>query len=173
MRRDNKVTVYVSDDTKATLERRAQQEDMDVSPYIDTVLRRYFQMEAEEEIATEVRAAERIEELVALGKDELRELTREIADMNAKMGAYAAANFELQKVQYDDAMRRDALATGAERIRKDVSVVQDELVNADDPTDTGVTRAETGADGDAGDAPDATNDTDDHSIFDELREDDD
>ena len=173
MRRDNKVTVYVSDDTKATLERRAQQEDMDVSPYIDTVLRRYFQMEAEEEIATEVRAAERIEELVALGKDELRELTREIADMNAKMGAYAAANFELQKVQYDDAMRRDALATGAERIRKDVSVVQDELVNADDPTDTGVTRAETGADGDAGDAPDATNDTDDRSIFHELREDDD
>ena len=173
MRRDNKLTVYVSDDTKATLERRAQQEDMDVSPYIDTVLRRYFQMDAEEEIAAEARAAERIEELVALGKDELRELTREIADMNAKMGAYAAANFELQKTDYDDAMRRDALATGAERIRKDVTVVQDALVDADDPTDTGVTRSETGANGDAVDAPDGTNDTDDRSIFDELREDDD
>lgn len=172
MKRDNKLTVYVSDDTKATLERRAQQEDMDVSPYIDTVLRRYFTLEAEEEIANEVRAAERIEELVALGKDELRELTREIADMNAKMGAYAAANFELQKTDHDDAMRRDALATGAERIRKDVTVVQDELVDADDPTDTGVTRSETGAD-DAVDAPEATNDTDDRSIFDELREDDD
>ena len=172
MRRDNKLTVYVSDDTKATLERRAQQEGMDVSPYVDMVLRRYFTLEAEEEIATEVRAAERIEELVALGKDELRELTREIADMNAKMGVYAAANFELMKHDHEDAMRRDALATGAERIRRDVSVVQDELVDGDDPTDTGVTRAETRAD-DAVDAPDATNDTDDRSIFHELREDDD
>ena len=168
MRRDNKLTVYVSDDTLATVERRAQQENMDVSPYIDTVLRRYFQMEAEEEIADEVRAAERIEELVALGKDELRELTREIADMNAKMGAYAAANFELQKTHYDDAMRRDALATGAERIRKDVTVVQDELVDGDGSTDTAVTRAETQAD-DAGDATDTMTDTDDRSIFDELR----
>jgi thioesterase domain-containing protein len=162
MKRDNKLTVYVSDDTKTTLERRAQQEGMDVSPYIDTVLRRYFTLEAEEEIADEVRAAERIEELVALGKDELRELTREIADMNAKMGAYAAANFELMKQDHPDAMRRDALATGSERIRKDVTVVQDELTDdTDAPTDTADTRSEPAA-------VDADGD-DDRSIFDELR----
>jgi hypothetical protein len=161
MKRDNKLTVYVSDDTLATVERRAQQEDMDVSPYIDTVLRRYFQMEAEEEIAEEVRAAERIEELVALGKDELSELTREIADMNAKMGAYAAANFELMKQDHEDTMRRDALATGAERIRKDVTVVQDELVDAAD--ESGSTTPDARSDATTGDADD------DHSIFDELR----
>lgn len=163
MKRDNKLTVYVSDDTQATLERRAQQEDMDVSPYVDAVLRRYFQMEAEEEIATEVRAAERIEELVSLGKDELRELTREIAEMNAKMGAYAAANFELMKQDYPDAMRRDALATGSERIRKDVAVVQDELVDdVDAPAGSIENRSES----------DATAEDDDRSIFDDLREDD-
>ena len=163
MRRDNKLTVYVSDDTLATVERRAQQEGMDVSPYIDATLRRYFQMEAEEEISTEVRAAERIEELVSLGKDELRELTREIADMNAKMGAYAAANFELMKQDYPDAMRRDALATGSERIRKDVAVVQDELVEgADTVADSTENRSES----------DVTAEDDDRSIFDDLREND-
>ena len=161
MKRDNKLTVYVSDDTLATVQRRAQQENMDVSPYVDTVLRRYFQMEAEEEIAEEVRAAERIEELVALGKDELRETTREIAEMNAKMGAYAAANFELMKQDHEDAMRRDALATGADRIRKDVSVVQDELVDADDEFDPDTPDAR--SDGTTGDLDD------DRSIFDELR----
>jgi thioesterase domain-containing protein len=161
MRRDNKLTVYVSDDTLATVERRAQQEDMDVSPYIDTVLRRYFTLEAEEEIADEVRAAERIEELVALGKDELRELTREIAEMNAKMGAYAAANFELAKQDHEDAMRRDALATGAERIRKDVSVVQDELADTDD---------DSARPADARSDPADDESDDDRSIFDELRD---
>lgn len=150
----------MSDDTKATVERRAQQEGMDVSPYIDSVLRRYFRMEAEEEIADEVRAAERIEELVALGKDELRELTREIADMNAKMGAYAAANFELMKQDHPDALRRDALATGSERIRKDVTVVQDEL------DDTATESAEPSA---AHSENDVDGVDDDHSIFDELR----
>jgi hypothetical protein len=160
MKRDNQITLYVSDDTQAELQRRAREEGMDVSPFIDLLIRRYFQMEAEEQIATEARAAERLEELVALGKDELRELTREIADMNAKMGAYAAANFELAKQDHEDAMRRDALATGAERIRKDVSVVQDELNDADDDSARPADARSEFADDDS---------DDDRSIFDELR----
>lgn len=162
MKRDNQITLYVSDDTQAQLQRRAREEGMDVSPFIDLLIRRYFQMEAEEQISAETRAAERIEELVALGKDELRELTREIADMNARMGAYAAANFELAKQDHEDAMRRDALATGAERIRKDVSVVQDELNDGDDDSARSAdARAEPADDSD-----------DDRSIFDELRDND-
>jgi len=163
MKRDNKLTVYVADGTKAELERRAQQEGMDVSPYIDAALRRYFTMEAEEEIATEIRAAERIEELVALGKDELEETAREIAEMNTKMGTYAIANFELLKGEHTDAMRRDALATGAERIREDLSVGQRDFVDAADPADSTATLQQTTPDSETAE------DDADRSIFDELR----
>jgi len=168
MKRDNKLTVYVSDDTKATLERRAQQEGMDVSPYIDTVLRRYFTLEAEEQISHEARAAERIEELVALGKDELRELTREIADMNAKMGVYAAANFELLKRDHPDARRRDALATASDRLQKDLTVVQNELAenaNADERSNSSDSERATRSGLDVDDL----NTDSERSIIDELR----
>lgn len=157
MERDNQITLYVSDETKAELEQRAEEEDMSVSPYIDTIIRRYFVMEAEDQIATEVRAEERLEELIALGKDELRDVARDIADMNAKMGAYAAANFELMKTDHPDAMRRDALSTGSRRIRQDVDVVHDEL-DAAAQTDDSPPQS-TASDG--GGSPSGDDDTDD------------
>ena len=86
MGRDNEITVYVSDETKQDIKQRADDEDKTISTYVDGVLRRYFIMEDEEQVATETRAEQRLEELIALGKDELQETAQEIAEMNTKMG---------------------------------------------------------------------------------------
>jgi hypothetical protein len=171
MGRDNEITVYVSDETKQEIKQRADDEDKTISTYVDGVLRRYFIMEDEEQVATETRAEQRLEELIALGKDELQETAQEIAKMNTKMGAYAAANFELMKRDYHEARRRDALSTGARRIRTPVADVLDDLDQELD-TDTETEPAAGDAaprDSSADSETESDRESETESVFDRIR----
>lgn len=117
-KRDNAISTYVSETTKNEVEERARKEDVTVSTYVADLIRREMRREASDNLAAEIRAEERLQELIALGKDEMREVAREIAEMHAKTGTYAAANFELLKRDHKDALRRDALSTGSRRVRQ-------------------------------------------------------
>lgn len=136
MPRDNQITVYVSDEMKDRLDERTEDSDETISGFANRALEQRLQAEADDELAREVRADERIRELVSIATDEIQQATEEMRDLNAKTGAYAAANFELLKEDRKDAMRRDALATGSRRMRTDLDVVQEYLDTESHSDDT-------------------------------------
>jgi hypothetical protein len=80
MRRDNPLTTYVSDETKAEIEQRARDEDETVSTYLDRLIRRQLAMEAQEDIASEARAEERIREVATVAVDEIQQTTERMRD---------------------------------------------------------------------------------------------
>jgi hypothetical protein len=123
-------------------------------------------MEAEDALASEVHAEERIQELTTIAVDEIRETATEMRELNAKTGAYAAANFELLKGDYKDATRRDALATGSRRMRADLDAVQDQLGGAAESDDTPPQPADDESASDDGE-------TDRKGPFERMQEDDD
>lgn len=73
MRRDNPLTTYVSDETKAEIEQRACDDDETVSTYLDRLIRRQLAQEAQEDKASETRAEERIEEVATIAVDEIQQ----------------------------------------------------------------------------------------------------
>jgi uncharacterized membrane protein len=73
MRRDNPLTTYVSDETKAEIEQRARDDDETVSTYLDRLIRRQLAQEAQEDKASETRAEERIEEVATIAVDEIQQ----------------------------------------------------------------------------------------------------
>lgn len=138
--RDKTISLYVTQERKNNLERRAEAENLAVSKYLNQVIDRQMQMEAENEVSAQTRATEQLQRVIDDGERQLREVVREIADMNAKMGVYAVANFELLKNEYKDAYRRDALKTGSRRLRADVDETIAELDSDadDDDEDSGL-----------------------------------
>lgn len=80
MRRDNPLTTYVSDETKAEIEQRARDEDETVSTYLDRLIRRQLAREAQEDIASETRAEERIREVATVAVDEIQQTTDRMRD---------------------------------------------------------------------------------------------
>jgi len=117
--RDTQITVYVTDERKAELKQRADEEDTSMSGIINDMIDRQLQQDAQDAIASEARAEERIQELISVGTEQMVETAKEIRDMNAKFGAYTIANFELMKQDRSAHVRKDALETGARRIRQD------------------------------------------------------
>lgn len=136
-KRDNRISLYVTGERKRDLERRADEADLALSKYLNQLIDRQIQMEAENEVSAQTRATEQLQRVIDDGERQLREVVREIADMNAKMGVYAVANFELLKNEYKDAHRRDALKTGSRRLRADVDETIVELDADDDNGDDG------------------------------------
>lgn len=110
------ISVYLSEETKEELEQRADDADKTVSLYVNDLIHRQFQQDAEDAIASEARAVERIREVTNIAVDEIQQTAAEIRDLQAKSGAYSAANFELLKEDRHDRTRRDALSTGAGRM---------------------------------------------------------
>jgi uncharacterized membrane protein YheB (UPF0754 family) len=80
MRRDNPLTTYVSDETKAEIEQRARDEDETVSTYLDRLIRRQLATEAQEDIVSEARAEERIREVATVAVDEIQQTTERMRD---------------------------------------------------------------------------------------------
>lgn len=158
MSRTNELSFYADDATKRELDRRADAEGVSRSNYLNRLVVRHLQQDDADDFAEEVHAEDRIRELIQIATDEMQQATAEMRDLNAKTGAYAAANFELLKTDFKDAARRDALSTGSRRMRRDL-VVAAEL----DAT------AENGAESDSNAGADGNGD-DDRNLFDELRE---
>ena len=127
MSRTNELSFYATDATKREIDRRAEAEDLSRSDFLNQLVVRYLQQDDADDFADEVHAEDRIRELIQIATDEMQQATAEMRDLNAKAGAYAAANFELLKTDHKDATRRDALSTGSRRMRKDLDVVAGEL----------------------------------------------
>lgn len=164
--RDTQITVYVTDERKAELKQRADEEDTSMSGIINDMIDRQLQQDAQDAIASEARAEERIQELISVGTEQMVETAKEIRDMNAKFGAYTIANFELMKQDRSAHVRKDALDTGARRIRQDLETGIQEVgedtsateASAETTTESDATQRPT-SDG-APDSPDkATDDT--------------
>jgi hypothetical protein len=132
MTRDNRITIYVDDDTAREIERHAVAEDETISTHLDRVIRRYYQMEADNQHAREVKAEERIRELVTLAADEVRGAAEDLRETNAKTGAYAAATFDLVADDRRDGRERDALETGSERMAEPLQTTLNDLPGNDE-----------------------------------------
>ncbi|WP_148416558.1 hypothetical protein [Haloferax sp. KTX1] len=162
--RDTQITVYVTDERKAELKQRADEEDTSMSGIINDMIDRQLQQDAQDAIASEARAEERIQELISVGTEQMVETAKEIRDMNAKFGAYTIANFELMKQDRSAHVRQEALDTGARRIRQDLETSIQEVgevpssteAGAESATDSTATQQPT-SDG-APDSPDAATD---------------
>jgi hypothetical protein len=161
--RDTQITVYVTDERKAELKQRANEEDTSMSGIINDMIDRQLQQDAQDAIASEARAEERIQELISVGTEQMVETAKEIRDMNAKFGAYTIANFELMKQDRSAHVRKDALDTGARRIRQDLEMSIQEVGKDTSATEASAetTTQRPTSDG-APDSPDpATDDTPD------------
>jgi hypothetical protein len=176
--RDTQITVYVTDERKAELKQRADEEDTSMSGIINDMIDRQLQQDAQDAIASEARAEERIQELISVGTEQMVETAKEIRDMNAKFGAYTIANFELMKQDRSAHVRKDALDTGARRIRQDLETGIQEVgedtsateANAETTTDSTTTQRPTS--NGAPDTPDDVDETADGSDDAESDEDD-
>lgn len=127
MARDEQLAFYVSEAMKNEVDRQADAADLTRSEFLFQTVADALERDAADEFAQEIDAEARIRELIEIATDEMTQATEEIRDMNAKAGAYAAANFELLKADHKDAVRRDALSTGSRRLRQDLDVVADDL----------------------------------------------
>ncbi|MDS0280376.1 hypothetical protein NDI85_21555 [Halomicroarcula sp. S1AR25-4] len=161
--RDTQITVYVTDERKAELKQRADEEDTSMSGIINDMIDRQLQQDAQDAIASEARAEERIQELISVGTEQMVETAKEIRDMNAKFGAYTIANFELMKQDRSAHVRQEALETGARRIRQDLETGIQEVGegpsstgSAEPATDSAATQRPTSDE--ASDSPDAATD---------------
>lgn len=114
------MTVCLADNEKREIRDLADEVDRSMSEYVARLIREHLEDEHRAEINAQTRVEESMEELVSVGKDELRQTARQIAGMNARMGVYSIANWELIKQSHPDAERRDALSAGSRRLRKSV-----------------------------------------------------
>jgi len=71
--RDTQITVYVTDERKAELKQRADEEDTSMSGIINDMIDRQLQQDAQDAIASEARAEERIQELISVGTEQMVE----------------------------------------------------------------------------------------------------
>lgn len=133
----NRLTLHLDPPTKRDIRERAEETDESMSSIAREAIRQYLSEERAKELNTQTLVEERIEELVSIGIDELTETANQIAKMNAKMGVYSVANFEMIKQQHPDAMRRDALSTGSKRLKKDLNegILSDLDIGTTDDTD--------------------------------------
>lgn len=166
------LTVVLDDHEKREIRERAEEQDRSMSDYAADALRQHLNDEQAREIDAETRVEEAMQEIVALGKDELRRTARQIAGMNARMGVYSIANWELIKQEYPDAKRRDALSIGSRRLRKSVDEpLADELGVDPDDLDADLSILDDDPDGPPadGDRAATADDDTDGSVFDLTR----
>ncbi len=169
--RPNQLSVYVTDERKAEIEQRANEEDTTISRLVNEMIDRYLQQEAQDAIASEVRAEERLREVITLGTETMRETTTELRELNARFGAYAAASFELQRRAHSPHIQQEALTTGVERMGQDLDSVIQDLDNDAVSTQTdSVSASDTTAPTDTNDETDDTSDTiSGDALFEKLR----
>lgn len=171
--RPNQLSVYVTDERKAEIEQRAKEEDITISRLVNEMIDRYLQQEAQDAVASEVRAEERLREVITLGTEQMRKTATELREQNARFGAYAIASFELQRRTHSPTVQLEALTTGAERMRQELDTVIQELENDSGTTTPPVDSApepDTSSTTDTNDRLDDSNDTGEN-FFEKLRRD--
>lgn len=114
------IGVRVSPQLKEKLEERAKEEDMSLSGYAENLLRKQVRQEISEEVQEDINAEQRLEELISIGKEEIRETGDTMRETIAKSGIYSIAVWELIKQNHSDIKRQQALSTGSKRLREDL-----------------------------------------------------
>jgi len=122
--RTERVAFYTDPETKRQLEKDADRSDTTLSTHVHGLVEQQLEADTREQRYRELNAEERLESLVA-----------DIKDMQARMGVYAIANFELLKQDHPDTVRQQALSTGSRRLRDPDLPAADRDDSADD-TDT-------------------------------------
>lgn len=101
MGRDEKLTVYVSEQTKQELKQRAKDADKfpddSMSAYASQLIDHQLLQEAEEDIARDILAEERLRALIAEGKDDLGDIARDIRLAEHRRASYEIVNFLILK----------------------------------------------------------------------------
>lgn len=127
MARDRSLTVHLSGSLKRDIEEMAAEAGMSKSKYARKVLKNHVTDEKADDIAREARAKEQIEEVASIATKQIQQEVEEftstakaIQQLTARAGVYSVANFELNGQDFNDTYRRDALSTGARRLRKDL-----------------------------------------------------
>lgn len=131
MSRDTKLTCHCSGSLKRDAEDLAAAHGLSVSELMRETLKRRIHEENKENVVRESKAEERIENLIAQGKDEIRqevrqdlsefkEVAQQVQEVTAKTGVYTIANWELIKGDVSDGKRQHALSTGSSRLRDDL-----------------------------------------------------
>lgn len=118
MTRSEQINTYVTPDTESELKQRARDEDMSLSAYVSLLIDRGLTREAEDDIASEVRARENLERLISQGTDDLAAVARQIADAESQWAAYSIVNFLILKNQHDinEQTLNDLFAGAQERL---------------------------------------------------------
>lgn len=135
------ITVYVDSGRKQELEARADERDETLSTYCQGVLNRHLQGEAFEEKTAELDAERRLEELVALARDEMEAAAQDIRETQQTAALHCVANWELLKTDFGPVHRNEAMTKATSRLREDLvkaGIDPDALDDADtqDPEST-------------------------------------
>ena len=133
MARDTPITLYVEQETKDQLHREADDRDLSLSAYCLQLMDQARQADAQEELSEELNAEQRLLEIAATATEEIEQTAEEMRDMNAKLGVYTIANWELLKNSHPDNLRQDALRTGRNRLR---TPLDDHTVDASESPDS-------------------------------------
>lgn len=127
MVRDKTISVHVSGSLKREIDDMAHEAGVTTSAYLRRMMKQHVTEEKVDEIAYEVRAEERLEEITTLAKDEIRreieefnETAKAVQELTARAGVYSVANFELQARQHTGGQPKTALATGSRRLRENL-----------------------------------------------------
>ena len=130
MTRDNKLTVYVTDEERTRIERGADEHGISVSRYFLDAVEERWNREDTETATARMDAEEKLERIVEQARQELEATARhteqrvdDLADMMARSGSYSVANFELLKYQHGppEGTKTDALRVGSRRLRAPLS----------------------------------------------------
>ncbi|MFH5802396.1 hypothetical protein [Haladaptatus sp. CMAA 1911] len=111
-----KITIYVDQETKDLYKQEAKDRNLSVSKYIQKLVEQQRAKEQRKNAVDDLDAEKRITDIIASGKDELKQVARHSEDVQARSAVYNIALWELQKQQYTDLQRKQALQTAAERL---------------------------------------------------------
>lgn len=117
--RDKRVSAYVTEERKDELHRRANEEGVTLSVYLNRLIDRQLQMEAENEVSAQTRAVEQLQRTIDEGQRQLRKIGEEVEDKNRKAGAYGVAAFVLLQREYSEEVVNAAIEAGNRRLHDD------------------------------------------------------
>lgn len=129
MSRDERIDCHVESSLKRDIREIAEENDQSISEFVRDILKKEVAEQKRHDVVRETKAAEKLEQIIAQGKDEIRQEIKEfnqtakaVQSLTARAGVYSVANYEMirQDESISQTMQNDARSTGARRLRKDI-----------------------------------------------------
>jgi chromatin remodeling complex protein RSC6 len=125
--RDEIITCHIESSLKRDIRELADESDQSVSEFIRDLLKEEVAKQKRHDVVRETKAADKIERVIAEGKDEIRQEIKEfnktakaVQSLTARAGVYSVRNWELVKQDHSQTMQNDARSTAARRLQKDI-----------------------------------------------------